>query len=109
MPPEQEAAYLKALVQDLEQEARLPALRLASVFIGGGTPSLMSGAFTDNSLKPWGQHLELPASAEVTLEANPGTTDERHFQAYREAGINRISLGIQSFHNKPLAAIGSHS
>lgn len=106
-PPEQEAAYLKALVQDLEQEARqLPALRLASVFIGGGTPSLMSGAFYRQLFEALRQHLELPASAEVTLEANPGTTDERHFQAYREAGINRISLGIQSFHNNHLQQLG---
>ncbi len=102
-----ETAYLEALTQDLAREAaHLPNQTLASVFIGGGTPSLMTGAFYAQLFSAVRRHFTLPPSAEITLEANPGTTDEQHFAAYREAGINRISLGVQTFQTTQLAALG---
>lgn len=103
----QEAAYLDALIADLE--AALPTIwgrPIISVFIGGGTPSLMSGATVDALLAALRMRLPLLPDAEITLEANPGTVEAGRFAAYRAAGVNRLSLGIQSFDDKKLAALG---
>jgi len=103
----QEAAYLAALIVDLE--AALPAIwgrPIVTVFIGGGTPSLMSGATVDALLAALRMRLPLLPEAEITLEANPGTVEAERFAAYRDAGINRLSLGIQSFDDAKLAALG---
>ena len=103
----QEAAYLAALIADLE--AAMPAIwgrSIVSVFIGGGTPSLMSGATVDALLAALRMRLTLLPSAEITLEANPGTAEADRFKAYRDAGVNRLSLGIQSFDDAKLAALG---
>ena len=103
----QEAAYLAALIADLE--AALPAIwgrSIVSVFIGGGTPSLMSGATVDALLAALRMRLPLLPGAEITLEANPGTAEADRFKAYRDAGVNRLSLGIQSFDDAKLAALG---
>lgn len=103
----QEAAYLAALIADLE--AALPAIwgrTIVSVFIGGGTPSLMSGATVDALLAALRMRLPLLPDAEITLEANPGTVEAERFAAYRGAGVNRLSLGIQSFADAKLAALG---
>ena len=103
----QEAAYLAALITDLE--AALPAIwgrPVVSVFIGGGTPSLMSGATVDALLVALRMRLPLLPEAEITLEANPGTVEAERFAAYRDAGVNRLSLGIQSFDDAKLAALG---
>lgn len=103
----QEAAYLDALIADLE--AALPAIwgrPVVSVFIGGGTPSLMSGATVDALLAALRMRLPLLPEAEITLEANPGTVEAERFAAYRDAGVNRLSLGIQSFDDRKLAALG---
>jgi oxygen-independent coproporphyrinogen-3 oxidase len=103
----QEAAYLAALVADLE--AALPAIwgrPIVSVFIGGGTPSLMSGATVDALLAALRMRLPLLPEIEITLEANPGTVEAERFAAYRDAGVNRLSLGIQSFDDAKLAALG---
>ena len=103
----QEAAYLDALIADLE--AALPTIwgrPIVSVFIGGGTPSLMSGATVDTLLTALRARLRLLPEAEITLEANPGTVEVGRFQAYRAAGVNRLSLGIQSFDDAKLAALG---
>lgn len=102
-----EAAYLDALIDDLERA--LPAIwgrRAVSVFIGGGTPSLLSAAGLERLLGAVRARLPLLADAEITLEANPGTVDVARFAAYRAAGINRLSLGIQSFNDQHLAALG---
>ena len=102
-----EAAYLAALIADLE--AALPAIwgrRIASVFIGGGTPSLLSGQAVDSLLTALRERLNLTADAEMTLEANPGTVDASNFAAYRDAGVNRLSLGVQSFDDRSLVALG---
>ena len=102
-----EAAYIDALILDLEQA--LPEIwgrRIISVFIGGGTPSLLSAAALTRLLEALRARLPLLADAEITLEANPGTADAAHFAAYRAAGVNRLSLGIQSFNDRHLAALG---
>jgi len=103
----QEAACLDALIADLD--AALPAIwgrPIISVFIGGGTPSLMAGTTVDALLAAIRARLRLLPGAEVTLEANPGTIEAARFAAYADAGVNRLSLGIQSFDDTKLAALG---
>lgn len=102
-----EADYVSALIADLEQS--LPKIwgrRVVSTFIGGGTPSLLSPEAVDRLLVALRARLPLLPDAEITLEANPGTVDREHFAGYRGAGINRISIGVQSFNPKHLAALG---
>ena len=102
-----EAAYLAALIADLE--AALPQIwgrRIVSLFIGGGTPSLMSAEGLEQLLNAIRARLPLLPDAEITLEANPGTVEADKFAAFRASGINRISLGIQSFDDRHLAALG---
>lgn len=101
-----EDAYLAALVADLE--SALPLVwgrRVESVFFGGGTPSLLSAAGIDRLLADCRSRLPLLPGAEITLEANPGTVDAGKFAEFRSAGINRLSLGIQSFHAAALRAL----
>ncbi|MDO8959112.1 MAG: radical SAM family heme chaperone HemW [Rhodocyclaceae bacterium] len=105
--PVDEAAYLAALIADLE--AALPAIwgrSVISIFIGGGTPSLMSGKTADALLAALRMRVPLLPEAEITLEANPGTLEAGKFAVFRDAGINRLSLGIQSFDDRKLAALG---
>ena len=102
-----EATYIDALVADLE--SALPSIwgrRVSSIFIGGGTPSLMSPDAFDQLLTAIRTRVTLLPDAEVTLEANPGTAEAGRFKGYREAGANRLSLGIQSFDDAKLAALG---
>jgi oxygen-independent coproporphyrinogen-3 oxidase len=103
--PERE--YVDALVADLE--GLLPAVwgrRVTSVFIGGGTPSLFSPESIDALLAAIRARVTLEPGAEVTLEANPGTAEAGRFRGYRAAGVNRLSLGIQSFDDVKLKALG---
>ena len=103
--PERE--YVDALVADLE--AMLPSVwgrRVTSLFIGGGTPSLFSPESIDRFLAAVRARVPLEPGAEVTLEANPGTAEAGRFRGYRAAGVNRISLGIQSFDDAKLKALG---
>jgi len=102
-----EAAYIEALIADLEQD--LPAIwgrSIETVFLGGGTPSLFSPEGIDRLLCDIRARITLKPDAEVTLEANPGTADHARFQGFREAGINRLSIGIQSFQPDLLQEIG---
>ena len=102
-----EQRYLDALVADLE--AALPLVwgrRVISVFIGGGTPSLFSPQGIDRLLADIRARLPLEAGCEVTLEANPGTFERERFRAYRAAGVTRLSIGVQSFNDAHLEAIG---
>jgi putative oxygen-independent coproporphyrinogen III oxidase len=102
-----EDAYVDALIRDLE--AALPHVwgrSVVSVFIGGGTPSLLTGAAVDRLLAAVRARLTLLPDAEITLEANPGTVEAARFAAFRDAGVNRLSLGIQSFDDAKLAALG---
>jgi oxygen-independent coproporphyrinogen-3 oxidase len=103
--PERE--YVAKLLTDLE--ALLPSVwgrRLISVFIGGGTPSLFSPDAIDSLLSGIRARLPLEPIAEITLEANPGTVEAARFRGFRAAGVNRISLGVQSFDDAMLAALG---
>jgi oxygen-independent coproporphyrinogen-3 oxidase len=102
-----ETAYVDALLADLERA--LPGVwgrRLSSVFIGGGTPSLLSPIALDRLLSGVRAALPLSPYAEVTLEANPGTFEADKFRAFRELGITRLSIGVQSFNPAHLAALG---
>jgi putative oxygen-independent coproporphyrinogen III oxidase len=102
-----EVAYVDALIQDLEQATPLIwGRKIHSVFFGGGTPSLFSGESIDRILSHVRMLTPLEYGAEITLEANPGTVDIAHFQAYKQAGVNRVSLGIQSFDDRYLKALG---
>lgn len=102
-----EAAYLDALLQDLDGDLALAAGReIQTIFIGGGTPSLLSPAFYARLLTEIEARLPFARAIEITLEANPGTTEQARFIGYREAGINRLSLGIQSFQPAQLHALG---
>jgi oxygen-independent coproporphyrinogen-3 oxidase len=103
--PEKE--YVEALFRDLE--ASLPNVwgrRVVSVFIGGGTPSLFSPQSIDALLSGVRARLTLAPDAEITLEANPGTVEAARFRGFRSAGVNRISIGVQSFDERMLAALG---
>ena len=103
--PEQH--YVATLLRDLEQELELVQGRaLHSVFFGGGTPSLFSGAAISSILEGVSRRIPLKTDAEVTLEANPGTVEAEKFHAFVEAGVNRISLGVQSFNDDQLQALG---
>ncbi|MGC3874120.1 radical SAM family heme chaperone HemW [Halomonas sp. GXIMD04776] len=102
-----ERAYLAALLADLEEElTRIIPRELVSIFIGGGTPSLMSSDFYRHLLKGVDERLELAPDCEITIEANPGTLEQGRFGGYRDAGINRLSLGVQSFQPEQLKALG---
>lgn len=102
-----EQAYIDALINDLDRD--LPKVwgrRLVSIFIGGGTPSLFSGAAMEKLFSAIRARLPFTPGIEITLEANPGTVDESHFHDYRQIGINRLSLGVQSFHTSHLKRLG---
>ena len=102
-----EDAYVDALIADLE--SALPDVwgrRVHSVFLGGGTPSLFAARSIDRLLAAIRARLPLEPDAEITLEANPGTFESDKFRDFRAAGVNRLSIGIQSFDPKHLAALG---
>jgi putative oxygen-independent coproporphyrinogen III oxidase len=102
-----EARYVAALMTDLE--FALPSIwgrRIVSVFFGGGTPSLFSAGAIDSILAGVRARVPLLPDAEVTLEANPGTFEREKFAAFKAAGINRLSLGVQSFDARFLAVLG---
>ncbi len=104
-PPE--ARYLDALRSDLE--AALPFIwgrRVHSIFIGGGTPSLFSPESIDRLIADIRARLPLEPGLEITLEANPGTFERDRFRAYRAAGVTRLSVGVQSFDDAKLKALG---
>lgn len=110
LPEAQERAYLEALRDDLRQDLPLvqdlPDREVVSVFIGGGTPSLFSAAGIDWLLRALRSELPFATDCEVTLEANPGTLERGRFAGYREAGVNRISLGAQTFSAARLRTLG---
>ena len=102
-----EGDYIAALIADLE--GALPLIwgrRVTTIFIGGGTPSLLSGEAVEALLTAIRTRVTLLPDAEITLEANPGTAEAGRFAAYRAAGVNRLSLGIQSFNPQHLRALG---
>jgi len=103
--PEEE--YLQALIQDLELE--LPYVqgrKLSSIFFGGGTPSLFSAETIGRIIQAAKRRIGFASNIEITLEANPGTFEQEKFSGYRSVGVNRLSIGIQSFNNNQLEALG---
>jgi len=102
-----EARYLEALERDIESQAPwVTGREIVSIFMGGGTPSLFSPSAMQRVLGAARKHLIIAADVEVTMEANPGTIERGRFAEYRAAGINRVSLGAQSFDAKTLVALG---
>lgn len=107
-----EAAYIAALLQDLDQDladfpdAQAGDRELVSIFIGGGTPSLISPTGYATLFKGLRQRLNFADDIEITLEANPGTVEQGLFQGYHEVGINRLSIGVQTFQTAQLKALG---
>jgi putative oxygen-independent coproporphyrinogen III oxidase len=101
------AEYVAALLRDLE--AMLPSVwgrRIHTIFIGGGTPSLFPAGQIDALLAAVRARLPLEPDAEITMEANPGASEAGRFRAYRDAGVNRLSVGVQSFDDRMLKALG---
>lgn len=103
-----EPAYIEALLADLDQAlAKLPVRRpLQSIFMGGGTPSLFTAASLEKLLQGVRQRLDLAADCEISLEANPGTVEAGKFADFRAIGINRLSIGVQSFNDQHLQTLG---
>ncbi|WP_038167612.1 radical SAM family heme chaperone HemW [Thiomonas sp. FB-Cd] len=102
-----ELRYVQALVADLE--TALPLIwgrRVTSIFFGGGTPSLFSPDAVDALLAQVRARVQLASDAEITLEANPGTFERERFKAYAQAGVNRLSIGVQSFDDDMLGRLG---
>ncbi|MBK5377126.1 radical SAM family heme chaperone HemW [Pseudomonas sp. TH43] len=103
--PEQE--YVDALLADLDQDLHAVYGReITSIFFGGGTPSLFSAEALGRLLEGVEQRIPFAHDIEITLEANPGTFEQEKFVAYRQLGINRLSIGIQSFQQEKLKALG---
>lgn len=102
-----EAEYVQALLRDLQQDAALAQGRvIQSIFIGGGTPSLFSADSYAQLLQAIDRIVPIASDAEITLEANPGTFELQKFRGFRAAGINRLSVGVQSFNPQQLSALG---
>ncbi len=102
-----EKRYIRALLADLDQDLALVGNReLRSIFIGGGTPSLFGAKSIAELLVGVRARLNGAADMEITLEANPGTVESGKFEAFRAAGVNRLSIGVQSFNNAHLRALG---
>lgn len=99
--------YIDALLDDLVRESTHCAGRsVETIFFGGGTPSLMPGDKFRRLMQGISERAPIAAAAEITLEANPGTVDADNFEAYWQAGVNRLSIGAQSFRNKQLESLG---
>lgn len=100
-------SYVRALLADLEQElSEISGRTLTSIFIGGGTPSLFSAESIGMLLDGIAQRIGVADGMEVTLEANPGTLESGRYRGFRQAGVNRLSVGAQSLDNARLAALG---
>jgi oxygen-independent coproporphyrinogen-3 oxidase len=102
-----EADYITALIEDLKQDLHwVQGREIQSIFFGGGTPSLLSARAYDTLFDGLTRHLSFSDNIEITLEANPGTFEAEKFNGYRRAGINRLSMGIQSFDPEQLKKLG---
>ncbi|MEX1033907.1 MAG: radical SAM family heme chaperone HemW [Cellvibrionaceae bacterium] len=102
-----EQSYVSSLLADLEHDAgAAQGRKLQSIFFGGGTPSLFTANSIEAVLNAADQRIGLATDAEITLEANPGTVEQQRFADFRRAGVNRLSIGIQSLHDHQLQALG---
>ena len=105
--PELQGPYVNALLQDFDSQ--LPAIDgrlIESIFIGGGTPSLFSGEWIQRLLSGLAERVPFAPSAEITLESNPGSAERGRYQSYLEAGVTRLSIGVQSFNDGALSRLG---
>ncbi|MEX0951816.1 MAG: radical SAM family heme chaperone HemW [Gammaproteobacteria bacterium] len=99
--------YVDALIRDLKfVAATVTGRTVKTIFIGGGTPSLLPEAELARLLEHVGKHLQLDTNCEITLEANPGTLEAGRFAGFRAAGVNRLSIGVQSFNDRHLKVLG---
>ncbi len=104
---ENRSGYIEALLKDLDDDLiYIQGRNINSIFIGGGTPSLMSIEDLDRLFKGLRQKLDFANNIEITLETNPGTFEVEKFKAYKDIGINRLSIGVQSFNDKNLQSLG---
>src|SRR5215471_18579707 len=102
-----EGRYLRAFAKEIAATAaRAPGRTVSSIFMGGGTPSLMQPATVGGILEAIGKHWTVAPDVEVTLEANPTSVEATRFQGYRTAGVNRVSLGVQALDDASLKALG---
>ena len=102
-----ESDYIGALLRDAETETGwTTGRRVETIFIGGGTPSLFSAEAITRLLRGLGERLSIAADAEITLEANPGTLEAGRFEGFLDAGVNRLSIGVQSFNDAHLQRLG---
>jgi putative oxygen-independent coproporphyrinogen III oxidase len=102
-----EARFVRAFAQEIAATAqRIPGRTVSTIFLGGGTPSLMAPATVGAILDAIGRHFAIAPDVEVTLEANPTSVEATRFQGYRRAGVNRVSLGVQALDDASLAALG---
>ena len=97
-----EEAYTNALVKQIDNYNLEPKRSIHSIFFGGGTPSLFSPKTFDSLINKLEKTFGLDKNCEITIEANPGTFDKKHFYGYKDVGINRMSLGVQSFNHTHL-------
>ncbi len=105
--PFDEAAFVAAYAREIAYFAeKTPGRVVQSIFFGGGTPSLMDPRSVGAILEAIGRHWQVDPRAEITLEANPTSVEAERFRGYRSAGVNRVSLGVQSLREAPLAALG---
>jgi len=99
--------YINAVIKELEQKSEMARqCRVVSIFLGGGTPSLLPGSAIQRIMEAARKHYSLLPDTETTIEANPGTLDHDRLRAYREAGINRLSIGLQAWQNHLLEFMG---
>ncbi|MGB1238149.1 MAG: coproporphyrinogen-III oxidase family protein, partial [Pseudomonadales bacterium] len=102
-----ERAYIDALLHDMSIETHAAQGRqIDTVFIGGGTPSLFSSGAISEILSAVDKQVPFAHDVEITIEANPGTFESQRFAGFKAAGVNRLSIGVQSFNDKHLAALG---
>jgi putative oxygen-independent coproporphyrinogen III oxidase len=105
--PIDEARFASAFAREIETTAaRIPAREVSSIFLGGGTPSLMQPQTVGAILEAIGKHWRVASDVEVTLEANPTSVEATRFRGYRTAGVNRVSLGVQALDDASLRALG---
>ena len=102
-----EDAYIQALIQDLDiEEPYVQGRKLTSIFLGGGTPSLFSVEAIGRIIQAAKRRIGFEENVEITLEANPGTFEQEKFKGYHSVGVNRLSIGVQSFNNQHLEKLG---
>ena len=105
--PIDEARFARAFAREIETTAaRAPGREVSSIFLGGGTPSLMQPQTVGAILDAIGKHWRVASDVEVTLEANPTSVEAKRFHGYRAAGVNRVSLGVQALDDASLKALG---